>query len=495
MTGAGAVVRLLGPRGAERLARLGCDDALALLDLGDDEGDLVNAHRDREVRRLGEGDDALFLKRHDGAVGAQIEWDAIASLREAGIATAEPVALVVRSGGTWRSALVTATVLGGRPLDEALVTLPPAERRAVVRATADLVRRLHDAGFRFPDLLARHLLLRADGTPVPIDLERLTTSARVSVAARGADLAVLDVSSRLAGATVRDRVRFLRAYLGLAPLGATGRALAGAVEAARRRIARKRRFHRHRLRVEPAHRDALAAAGLVEFGDFLAGGGATEIVRRLPDRTNIRVETPDGAVYFGKRVPPHRIVDVFLEWRRLDEFRRAGLPGPPPAAVGTDPVDGGFLLTAEVPGRPLDDWLREGALDARERLRIATDLGRLVRRMHDAGFFHRDLYLCHVFAAREDDGSFRLSIIDLGRAGRAHRPRKRWFVKDLAALLHSVPEGIDDAAAAAAFVRAYTGQSEEARSVKGLVRRVQRKARRMARHVPKHDGAGRPREA
>ena len=55
---------------------------------------------------------------------------------------------------------------------------------------------------------------------------------------------------------------------------------------------------------------------------------------------------------------------------------------------------------------------------------LARDLGALVRRMHELGFWHRDLYLCHVFAAREG-GGWRLTLIDLARVGRKARPRWR----------------------------------------------------------------------
>jgi len=107
----------------------------------------------------------------------------------------------------------------------------------------------------------------------------------------------------------------------------------------------------------------------------------------------------------------------------------------------------------------------------------------LVARLHAAGWHHRDLYLGHVALARDD----RLVLLDLGRAEREERPRRRWFVKDLAALLHSCPSAVN-VRARLAFLARYLDERAivDRRERRAWARAVRRKARRIASHAPRY---------
>ncbi len=50
--------------------------------------------------------------------------------------------------------------------------------------------------------------------------------------------------------------------------------------------------------------------------------------------------------------------------------------------------------------------------------------------MHDRGFNHRDLYLCHLL--RDTEGN--LFVVDLHRVDRRRQVPERWKIKDIAAL-------------------------------------------------------------
>ncbi|MGB2976572.1 MAG: lipopolysaccharide kinase InaA family protein, partial [Phycisphaerae bacterium] len=112
----------------------------------------------------------------------------------------------------------------GEKLSDWLRSRPPAaERRAVARRLAHLVRRMHDAGFSHRDLKAPNLLVSpAHGEaarPVLVDLDGLAYKGYVSEGRRAKDLMRLSVSLEEWGvARATDRLRFLRAYL--APAGA-----------------------------------------------------------------------------------------------------------------------------------------------------------------------------------------------------------------------------------------------------------------------------------
>ena len=75
---------------------------------------------------------------------------------------------------------------------------------------------------------------------------------------------------------------------------------------------------------------------------------------------------------------------------------------------------------------------------------LAAEMARLTRMLHDRRCFHKDLYLCHFYIARDDTLAVplegwrgRVYLIDLHRL--AHHPLtwRIWQTKDLAQLLYS----------------------------------------------------------
>lgn len=124
---------------------------------------------------------------------------------------------------------------------------------------------------------------------------------------------------------------------------------------------------------------------------------------------------------------------------------------------------------------------------APEAVPFGRELAELVAGMHAAGWYHRDLYLEHVVLVDGRDGSY-LALLDAGRARFARRPRLRWFVKDLAALAHSAPEGAPRLRFAAWYFAALAaaGVPLGRRARRRFLARVERRARRMAAHVPRH---------
>ena len=138
-----------------------------------------------------------------------------------GIATARPAAAadLWRRGAVADSLLVTEAV-DGEPLSDWLRRGPaPALRRRLARDLAQMLRRMHDAGFLHRDLKAPNILVSPRGgagvRPVLVDLDGLRQAIRVSAWRRARDLMRLSVSLDEWGVARRtDRLRFLRAYLG-----------------------------------------------------------------------------------------------------------------------------------------------------------------------------------------------------------------------------------------------------------------------------------------
>ncbi len=114
------------------------------------------------------------------------------------------------------------------------------------------------------------------------------------------------------------------------------------------------------------------------------------------------------------------------EWHWMHRLRELTIPVPQPVAFGYERQGGrerqSVLVTAAVPGRSLEQWMRLADEDEAEWLHdrayrdaLLTAIAQLVRRLHEAGLFHRDLYLSHIFLDPKRPPSEGLSLIDLQR--------------------------------------------------------------------------------
>jgi tRNA A-37 threonylcarbamoyl transferase component Bud32 len=186
----------------------------------------------------------------------------------------------------------------------------------------------------------------------------------------------------------------------------------------------------------------------------------------------------------GRRRSPAR-----REAESLRLLAQAGMPVPRALAwFEGRPRDGASALSALVMEHlEHRETLRElftraPPLEARARL---VQLARLVGRLHAAGFYHRDLYLEHVVVTPERPGG--LALLDAGRVRRERAPRERWFVKDLAALLHSAPAALGARARLRFLVHYMDARGVSApRARRTFARAVVRKAARLAAHAPRH---------
>jgi len=202
------------------------------------------------------------------------------------------------------------------------------------------------------------------------------------------------------------------------------------------------------------------------------------MLRRAPGRETFLGRGPAGEPAVIKRYDGRA---GLVERENLVALARAGLPVP--AALGARARGRSSLVAmAFVPhAQTLRDLAAEVA--PAERARRAGELLDLVVALHGAGWYHRDLYLEH-FLVRADDG--RLVLIDVGRARRRRRPRRRWLVKDLAALLHSTPPAVGPRERLRFLARYLDARGVEGRRARRRwLRAVVAKERRMAAHPPR----------
>jgi len=249
---------------------------------------------------------------------------------------------------------------------------------------------------------------------------------------------------------------------------------------------------------------------LTELGlDTLEGAmafTAGKMMREAGPRKTRRIETSQGVMYLKQHhdvpllrrlVPGGRRSSspAHVEWDAIGMLRKTGFDVPAPVAFGEDIQLLGvprrsFIITREVVGSQLDDLLADGfpnprGLSEREaRDAVLRDVAGMVRRFHASGFYHKDLYCCHLIVT-EDPRWGRPYFIDLERVDRDFPPRRRWFVKDLAALLHSVPDTVTRSDRLR-FLLTYMSKTRLDPNVKRCVRDVVQRAARMAEHVPKY---------
>lgn len=235
------------------------------------------------------------------------------------------------------------------------------------------------------------------------------------------------------------------------------------------------------------------------------GFTAGAVVRVAGPRITRRIESSAGVLYLKvhSTVPLWRRF-AFLgrgatsparrEWEMMLALRRSGFDVPEPVAFGESTNVFGcpprsFLLMREVAGVPLDRFLAGGFPDPRRvgprrsRDAVLRDLSGMVRRFHATGFYHKDLYCCHLIVT-PDPRWGRPYFIDLQRVDHGQPPRRRWLVKDLAALHYSAPASVTRADRMR-FLLNYLCKSKLDREAKAWVRAVAAKASRLGAHVPK----------
>ena len=225
--------------------------------------------------------------------------------------------------------------------------------------------------------------------------------------------------------------------------------------------------------------------------DILAARPATAL-RALAGRATFRWPADPAVVVKRYSTPDWRdlVHDLLrgrarsVAQREADNLRALALAGiAVPEAYGW--CDGGALSGPSALWmqhlEPSSSLAEACERDADAAARFVPELARSVARLHAAGWYHRDLYLAHWLVTPAG-----LFLVDVGRARRERAPRERWFVKDLAALLHSCPATVT-AHARLRFLVLYL----DARGIashdgrKSFARAVLAKAARIAAHVPR----------
>jgi heptose I phosphotransferase len=260
-----------------------------------------------------------------------------------------------------------------------------------------------------------------------------------------------------------------------------------------------------RLLVHRRFSPVLQRHGIATF-DALFHFSGGQCVRRVHNRSTTRIAFYDRlgwhSFYLKRHASPpwvervrpllnfgRPIFGARNEWHAIQSLHEAGVPTLTPVAFG-EVGERSLLLTDDLRTElTLFDWARAPSAHAVQsgehlpgkRAMIAR-VAVIVRRMHEAGIHHQDLFLHHILVCGEP-ARLDMRVIDPGRAWRHDRLSLRWIVKDLAQLDASA--GSLTRADRLRFLRLYLGRPFRPLD-RVLAFLVALKSRRIAAHTTKH---------
>jgi len=387
----------------------------------------------RVLRRLGFSD-------------AMVEMRFARYLASRGVPTPTPLAMMNRNGLEWLATLAVESGEQANRWHARQLGLGALGRSAIRRATvalADLIAGMHAAGVIHRDLHCGNVLVAGGNGKIGLvlmDLHRMSRRRRLSRRAMARNLAHL-LHDRRDLATRTDRLRFLRRYLQMIGQAGDLRRWQRMIErfagphARRRYASRDRRILKsdgryfERLKLGDGWRGHVVLAskrrmcGSCASSAVFAASDWISVLRRPQslfegDGVEVVKDSPSSLVVRRKlAIGPH-VIDVFIK-RTRRKLRRKRLPdcfrrarpvrafraghmllarriatALPLAAiqrrVGPLLLDG-ILITEAVDAPKLNQFLNASPprrLPAQEAIR---QLGRMLRRLHDNKFAHRDL--------------------------------------------------------------------------------------------------------
>jgi serine/threonine protein kinase len=271
--------------------------------------------------------------------------------------------------------------------------------------------------------------------------------------------------------------------------------------------------------IDPAYKTGFERLGLASIETVFAFGAGKNLTKEnlASYRSRIefqiyppgRIESPAVTVFLKRYDHPpvmtqlknwlsskKRVSCAFAEVEAAQKLAAIGINTPRMIAWGQlwgvffekrsfaaiEEIREGQSLERSLPGFFNEPATKENLILRRQFIR---QLASFIRKFHDTGYRHRDLYLCHIF--RVPDGRFYL--IDLARVFKPALFGEMYRIKDIAQLHYSAPAKYFSKTDRLRFLRAYLGREKLSAGDKSFVRRVTGKAKRMARHDAKHGRA------
>jgi len=430
----------------------------------------------------------LYVKRAFGRKKFELrkEYVNLRNMEKCGI----PATPVVAYGeAIWHgeecALLVTEHLQGYTPLDHWQVFTTPKlseqERREIVSGLscriAAVMQACHANWFYNIQIYSKHIFFKRDDSGSVciclIDVEQVSQRGKFARLAayllpgyirrsQTRDMVLLNRSLFFSLWPVRERIKLYNRYTGRNSLTRSDKRVLRSVAA--RSIARgyvQYRAEKSGIRLILEYYHYFAPFDEWHFVDYMSVKDGSRVTKKR-DRTVVRFERTDQPYYlkrhFGIRffsalklfLKHHRAMsNATMEWDALERIEAIGIPSVPAVAMGERFGMGirerqSFLLTAELPrGESIESQLGKGvALSTPKRIELARRIGTLARKLHTAGYVHRDFYLGHIYAVGDLNKTYKLHLLDLQRVTPGAALYNRWSIKDITAL-HFSSKSID----------------------------------------------------
>jgi len=265
--------------------------------------------------------------------------------------------------------------------------------------------------------------------------------------------------------------------------------------------------------IDPAYKTGFERLGLTSIEAVFAFGAGKNLTKKnlasYRSRIEFKIESPAVTVFLKRYDNPpvmtqlknwlsakKRVSCALAEVEAAQKLAAMGINTPKMIAWGEVPsgffekrsfvsieeIREGQSLERSLPGFFNGPGTGESIVLRRQFIK---QLALFIKKFHETGCCHRDLYLCHIF--RVPDGRFYL--IDLARVFTPVVFSEIYRVKDVAQLHYSAPAKYFSKTDRLRFLRAYLGREKLKAGNKVFVRRIVDKARRMARHDIRHGRA------
>jgi len=262
--------------------------------------------------------------------------------------------------------------------------------------------------------------------------------------------------------------------------------------------------------IDPDYKAAFSKLGLTSIDDvfsFQAGRNlAKNNLAKYRSRVQFEINAPAVTVYLKRYDRPpisvqlknwitsrRRISCGLIGFKSASELTAVGIHTPKTLFYGeqwgTFFEKRSFIITEKIPNAESLERRLPGffsGLTTVENIKLRRDfiaqLAVFVKKFHETGYCHRDLYLSHIF--HSDSGDFYL--IDLARAFKPGVRRRRFLIKDIAQVYYSAPAKYFSKTDRLRFYITYAGRQKLNKKDKAFIRKVINRAKRMARHDMRH---------
>lgn len=261
--------------------------------------------------------------------------------------------------------------------------------------------------------------------------------------------------------------------------------------------------------VDPAYKSGLDKLGLTSIEAVFAFGAGKNLAKENlaghRSRIEFQIETPATTLFLKRYDSPpilaqlknwlaagKRISSAYVECEAARNLAAAGVNVPKMVAWGEqrgaifekrsfviiEKVKDGISLEKKLP-----DFFNNPATPENLRMcrKFIRELALFVKKFHDTGYRHRDLYFSHIFWT----GGGEFCLIDLARAFRPTIFGSRYRVKDVAQLNYSAADGLFSNTDRMRFYFAYAGRSKLTPRDKDFIGKIIKKTGRIARHDAK----------